>query len=370
VQEYLRKSHQQTEFPSREKRREHYDTLAAAYRSLTAEEVGGVVEFALGVWSQGKTDLCEEILLYLTCLTPAGLSGHHGDLIERGILFPYEIYRGADATSRDALLALFPDAEREAGDAPLNPLMGALAWIGDRVVQKRFAEWQAYPPRWAGEVATEPSLFAQVAGWELELPAARRDLWEPHCFQLLSPKVGTALANQPVVANVPRVDICAWCGDWLATLLDIHCLAPELEHMAELGERLRVIFCRNCTAHGPTFAEVAVDGEAHWSAHNQPPAEAPGHHRAPFPEGRLILGPRRVTPYEAHVLLLSDGLSQLGGYPSWEHDAAYPQCPSCQRTMPFVGQVDVSDLGTDQEGIYYAFICLDCRVTASTFQTR
>jgi hypothetical protein len=369
VQEYLRKSHQQTRFASRESRREHYETLAAAYRSLSSPEIAGLAEFAVAACAKGKSDLGEEILLYLACLTPAGLSGHHDKLLEHGILYPYEMYRGADATTRDALVSRFPDADGEAGDVPLNLLMGALAWIGDTVVQQRFADWQTKPPRWAGEVATEPKLFAQVAGWELELPAARRNLYEPHSFQLVSPKPGTALANQPVSANVPRVDICAWCGDWLATLLDIHGLAPELEYLVDLGERLRVIFCRNCTAHGPTFAEVSVDGEARWSAHNQRPAGT-GDGPAPFPEGRLVLGTRRATPYEAHVLVLSDGLSQLGGYPSWEHDAAYPTCPSCRRTMPFVGQVDVSDLGTDQEGIYYAFICLDCSLTATTFQTR
>ena len=371
MQEFLRKSHQQTHFSSLEKRREHYEKLAAAYRSLSPEEVANVVEFALGAWDGGKRDLCEEILLYLACLTPAGLAGHHGGLVRRQIVYPSEIYRGADAAVRDALLEAFPRSGvgAEPGPMSLNLLMGALAWIGDHRVQRVFAGWQLEPPHWAGHVATEPALFAQVAGWELQLPGSRRELCEPTCYELVAARPGLALANQPVSANIPRVDICAWCGDWLATLLDIHCQAPELEYLADLGERLRVLFCRNCTVRAPTFAEVTFDGEARWSALNQLPEEGPGHRRD-FPEGHLVLGPRRATPFEAHVLILTDGLSQIGGYPSWEHDAAYPECPSCQRAMPFIGQVDVSDLGTPEEGIYYAFLCRDCSLTAATFQTR
>jgi hypothetical protein len=369
VQDFLRKSHQQTRFASREKRREHYERLAAAYRSLNSEEVANVVAFALEAWDQGKRDLCEEVLLYLACLTPAGLAGHHGGLVQRQIVYPSEIYRGADAAARDALLEAFLGPGMEAGPLSLNLLMGALAWIGDYAVQQVFTRWQLDPPAWAGRVATEPALFAQVAGWELVMPGARRELCEPTCFQLVDARPGLALANQPVSVNIPRVDICAWCGDWLATLMDIHCQAPELEHLAGVGERLRVLFCRNCTVRAPTFGEVTFDGESRWSAFNELPEDGPGHRRD-FPEGHLVLGPRRATPYEAHVLILSDGLSQIGGHPSWEHDAAYPECPSCHRTMPFVGQVDVSDLGTPEEGIYYAFLCRQCSVTAATFQTR
>lgn len=369
VQEFLRKSHhQQTRFPTREKRRDHYDKLAAAYRSLGPEEAASLVDFALESWDLGKRDLCEEILLYLACLTAEGLAGHHAELIRRQIIYPFEIYRGADHATRDVLLSAFP----QAGDPPgvsLNLLMGALAWIGDEHVVQRFGEWQARPPHWAPLVASEPRMFAHVAGWDLQIGAPRRDLYHRHCYQLVAPRRGTALANQPASASVPRVDICAWCGDWLATLLDLHCQAPELAFLADLGERLRVPFCRNCTAHGPTFGELDAEGEAHWSTHNQRPGGLTGAHSS-FPEGHLVLGGPRTTPYEAHVLVLSDGLSQVGGHPSWEHEAEYPQCPSCRRTMTFVGQVDVSDLGPPAEGIYYAFVCSDCRLVAATYQTR
>jgi len=66
--------------------------------------------------------------------------------------------------------------------------------------------------------------------------------------------------------------------------------------------------------------------------------------------------------------LLATQYSQLGGHPAWVQDAEYPTCANCSKTMPFIGQISCEDVEPNREGIFYAFLCPDCAVTASTYQ--
>ena len=83
----------------------------------------------------------------------------------------------------------------------------------------------------------------------------------------------------------------------------------------------------------------------------------------------LGLGMARRTPFEAvgRFLLDEEGTSQLGGHPEWIQDAFYPQCPTCQQTMPFLGQAAFEDWN-DGEGVFYLFLCLSCRKAATHYQ--
>jgi hypothetical protein len=60
-------------------------------------------------------------------------------------------------------------------------------------------------------------------------------------------------------------------------------------------------------------------------------------------------------------------ISQIGGLPAWVQDSAFPKCPDCSGTMKFVAQVDNGQFPY-HEGVYYAFLCASCRVTATTYQ--
>lgn len=59
--------------------------------------------------------------------------------------------------------------------------------------------------------------------------------------------------------------------------------------------------------------------------------------------------------------------SQVGGHPSWEQDAEYPRCPSCQQRMAFIAQLSNEDFEV-AEGIYYAFLCRPCQTAATHYQ--
>jgi hypothetical protein len=70
-----------------------------------------------------------------------------------------------------------------------------------------------------------------------------------------------------------------------------------------------------------------------------------------------------------------ENLHRVGGHPTWIQSAEYPTCPSCQRLMPMLLQLD-SDLPTQDGGewlwgsggICYVFWCGSCKVSASLWQ--
>ncbi|WP_252250921.1 DUF1963 domain-containing protein [Clostridium sp. ZBS13] len=66
----------------------------------------------------------------------------------------------------------------------------------------------------------------------------------------------------------------------------------------------------------------------------------------------------------AEILLLYSILLYVG----LMSDAEYPQCPKCGEKMMFVGQVSMEDLEEYGEGIYYGFICNECKIAATGYQ--
>jgi hypothetical protein len=60
-------------------------------------------------------------------------------------------------------------------------------------------------------------------------------------------------------------------------------------------------------------------------------------------------------------------VSQIGGLPSWVQDDEYPKCPDCHAVMSFITQIDNAAFASD--GIYYGFLCSNCMMTATTYQS-
>lgn len=70
-----------------------------------------------------------------------------------------------------------------------------------------------------------------------------------------------------------------------------------------------------------------------------------------------------------------ENLNRIGGAPSWVQDSQYCKCPSCDRIMNFIGQLD-SNLPTSKGdrwlwgsgGICYLFWCDPCAISANLWQ--
>jgi hypothetical protein len=116
------------------------------------------------------------------------------------------------------------------------------------------------------------------------------------------------------------------------------------------------------------YFDVERDGSSRWGESNGNPPHLLRRYEddlmPPWPELRLVLGKKRKTPY------VNNG-SHLGGYPAWVQSPEYPQCPSCQQTMRFIGQLEpAADIGAPSsiEGIVYAFLCATCGKATTGYQ--
>jgi DNA-directed RNA polymerase subunit RPC12/RpoP len=82
-----------------------------------------------------------------------------------------------------------------------------------------------------------------------------------------------------------------------------------------------------------------------------------------------MLGLEPRSPHHATSWLSrTERFSQLGGHPTWIQDAYYSRCPDCSQRMMFVGQVSNDDVQELAEGIYYAYACDRCQVSATSYQ--
>jgi hypothetical protein len=70
----------------------------------------------------------------------------------------------------------------------------------------------------------------------------------------------------------------------------------------------------------------------------------------------------------ANQFLPGVGFSQIGGHPTWIQDAQYPPCLKCESPMLFIAQLSNEDFQEYGEGIYYIFICKECKVAATAYQ--
>jgi hypothetical protein len=354
--------------------------VAALYRELAPEDgrelAAGAAELLAGHTALDR-ELAERMLLLLACLVPDALRGVHERLAALGVFHPGELFRGAGAEARDRFLARLPEAGEE---TPL--LLSALAWIGDEVVRVRFREWSRTPPLWAVELPIPPEQHALDAAWYLEEDGVRRDLFKDECWALVPP--GEAAESPgPVRVGTPHGADCPWCGRPLVTLFDLDLTAPRLAFVGLAGTRLRIATCPHCLPYAaPILTEVDGEGQADWSPANEEPSFMPeGVERIEaLPAGALVLGERQRTALAARPFVHESGASQLGGLPAWLQEAEFPLCPECLRPMPFLAQLQLTDLkdrddlgvpgdpADPVEGMFYAFLCAGCGRAATLFQ--
>lgn len=289
-------------------------------------------------------------------------------LVAQGQFYPSHLYLSAgEETCQQVLELLHASSQGRRGH-----LLQALAWMGTEEVQAQFSAFRLHPPAWRSELFVPPENYSQEAGWELTENGGRRDLYFSTCFELIP--VEQAASFQRIVAEpTTSQECCAWCQRPLRKVLDLDLRDPRCRWVTTEGERLCLVVCTRCSFYATTYMDITLAGKARWSPLN---GEMPALlHRIPD-DGEMVelpepfgLGLARRTPFEAvgRFLLDEKGTSQLGGHPEWIQDAVYPQCPTCQQTMPFLGQVAFEDWD-DGEGVFYLFLCLPCRKAATHYQ--
>ncbi len=265
---------------------------------------------------------------------------------------------------RDRLFTVMSDTK---GTLSINHVLCALAWIGDQRVCDEFWGWENSPPRWRGQLHFGPSRHAHVAGWE-PTENGRRDLYHKTCFAIRPVKAGEN-SSESVVLLKESSGHCRWCHSRLVSLLELNLSAPEFSFLGFGGPYLPVVTCEACSCFGAVYGKVDQAGVAHWSDTNRRPNWLPGNiaswRRGPWSGVQVRLTPRRAI--HAVDWCMPVTTSQIGGLPSWVQNAEYPCCPECRKTMTFIAQLDNGHF-PGSEGIYYAFLCTNCRITATIYQ--
>lgn len=331
----------------------------ALYQQLTADQAQQMADYATERFASGEYKLAQEIWLCLAAFTQANLDAYFREWISYDDLDAYSPlpFHRAPADVRDTLLERVEvDAENR------NFILQCLAWIGDDVVVERFAHWRNSPPPWRSSLYIEPEEYAHEAGWELTAEDQRRNLYFPQCFHLEMKSTGSCEALRVVDE---RSDTCPNCALPLTNLFDVDLKATGLSD----NGRFRVVTCECCTAYSTIFGYMDSKSNAHLSAKNIPPAWLPDDvsEWRRLPVNSMRQGNLR-SPLFAADPFLPVSFSQLGGHPTWIQDAEYPLCPQCSHTMMFLAQLDYADIEQYGEGMIYAFICPECRTTATSYQ--
>lgn len=334
-------------------------SLESLYEMLTLPQAERLMAVAVRCLRSGESQKARSITRLLAAFTIYPLDPLLNVWLEADQYPPAFAFRSAGAAIRDRIL-------RSLRQRPVNGdhALQSAAWIGDDAVLSAFLELDSARPPWVRRLYIPPSSYARVAGWEIS-GGARRDLSLDHCFAIHP----TAPATGPVGVRVFQEGNaeCIWCDGPLVNLLHIGRDDAPYTLFGLSGSCIEVATCPLCTCFGPVFAKLDADGHGHWANANiRPPC---------LPEGtwcrsqwsQTSIKVRARGRFHAADAFLPTSMSQIGGLPAWEQDPDYPNCSECGKTMLFIAQIDEGHFPL-REGMYYAFLCTACRVTATVYQ--
>jgi hypothetical protein len=304
----------------------------------------------------------EKRALKSACETDDDISDIVEIFLEEQIYRRGVIFRGASDRVRGELMRRVHDPAL--GVVSRHHLICALAWIDHPEIVELFAAWRRAPPKWWAGSNVPVHDYTLEGGWELTPAGTRRDLCHRACHALV-PRTGAA--PSPVAVVVPLADSCAWCLHPLRALLDLDSADPACAFLGLPAPRAHVPTCVRCGMLGAVFGHLTALRA--WHAANVKPEHAakPGEDWGDL-TGELVLSPQPASPRRAASQFHPVSASQIGGHPTWIQCTEYPVCPGCGLRMTFIGQVDLEDLDDYGEGIFYAFACPGCGVSATGYQ--
>lgn len=334
-----------------------------AFQALTPAQAADLAGRAVGLLDSKAENVFEigtRILQELACFRMLPLDeALCASLVERGIFWPASIYRDAGGTVARKLAALI---EETSDTLELDHRLLSLAWTRSDEAHRQFRRWARQAPEWAALLHIPPADYLPDAGWCLDKKGVRKDLVSLQCHRLRLTK-GKGKHSIKCRAAVKKRR-CPACGGPLAHLFDFSGVTASLFQGILADAPRKVLCCLHCACYAPTFASYADDGEAEWLS----PHEACAFEFGGTPDECLReMEEERCPPFACAVEFALDDASTLGGVPMWVQYAAYPHCIRCGQVMTFLAQHDNGPLLTEV-GVYYAFFCAACRVSAVGYQ--
>jgi hypothetical protein len=334
------------------------------YAELNPKQIARMMDFAAKKLGDADVSVADDVARCLAAFTSTRLDQLLDDFVERAHFWPPIAFRKADSRFARALIDALPDSHQAA-----NQVLQCLAWIGSDEVVAFLTEADRHPPAWAKPLYVSPGKYAHVAGWELR-DGHRHELHFDDCYAVHPAGDGASVA--PCVrAMVRGTGTCQWCGRHLCKMVQLDVADSRLHFLPRIGTGLSVPTCDVCTCFtdgGPFFFAMA-DGGWEWAPQNQKPEYLPSADEEwdSSPWAEVPVSIRARSAIHAADEFLPTTFSQIGGLPTWIQDSQYPACCRCGCTMTFLAQLD-NGVFPLHEGMYYAFICHDCGVTATCYQ--
>jgi hypothetical protein len=345
-------------------------SAAELYRALTQGEAHRLVASA-------ATDpkLLRQVATHLACFAVVDLTACQARILDHGDPYPSHAFRGATEPVVHRLFGLLDGAVREGDELLLSHALSALAWTRSGRALDAMMAWHAAPPVWRNKLHWAPHQYAWVAGYAVD-DGGVRDLVRGVAMKLSPGNVGTATPPVTLFEPDPSGKLCPRCGR-PATLL----LRVDAGGRAGGSAGLRgVPTCLDCCTTGqPVFVRFQDTISWTWALSGPTPTSPltefphlPRHvgetvtlEGWDLPRTAASLAPR--SSWEAVDWCIADGISQLGGHPSWINDPVYPTCPVCSRSTMTVAQVALDDFVGPADGVFYVHSCETCAVVGVSY---
>jgi hypothetical protein len=334
--------------------------LLDCFQRLSRQDSGQLAERAL-TFLRGSRDTLEEIgsqlLQQLACFRDSPLDEPTClELIDLRIFWPASMYRDSGDAVATKLLGLIEQANQISS---LNPLLLCLAWTRSLIAKRAFQEWLSSPPTWSPILPAEPAKYAKAASWYPNLNGGPDALISAYCYRLELSGSGN---GQNVKCRGRLKKKCDGCGGPIYCLFDFSSVSDSYFEQDIADAPRRILGCLHCACFGPSFIQNR-GGETKQIVGAD---EIPGWESDTYKSVSRILHERPLPPFACAEPFAFQDCSTLGGCPSWLQDAEYPHCIECGSLMKFLAQHDNGAVG--EEGLYFAFYCATCSMTAVTYQ--
>lgn len=277
------------------------------------------------------------------------------------VFFPPELYRDADDSVQQQLIALLQDPQCHSGRA--NAVLSCLGVCGSPRAQAALQALQQNPKPWRQKLHVDPDVYAECGGWTWDASGQRQALVYPDCYAL-SPGPREDIAVQ---VATPKDGHCPHCGCGLVHILEIDGRDARLAFLNMPGP-IKLPLCPNCASMSEkTLMRYAPDAPGSFEVvgpfSDENYINADDYKK--MTERQLVLSAEKKPVYYACG---PEETSTIGGMADWIQDWQYENCPDCQRKMKQLGALVWDTVLPGSEGTLYIQHCPDCQVAAAFHQ--
>ncbi|NFG24335.1 hypothetical protein FDF11_11650 [Clostridium botulinum] len=338
-------------------------TKEEMYDILSTNDIEKLKKYAMELY-KNNNDEWEQILLHLVCFTGANIDECLKILIDDCKIYEPSLFKNA---SDDIAKLLIEKLECKDDRVSINHILISLAMIGNHRVVEAFNEWKKNEPEFSKDLYCKPYEYALEGGWILDSEGKRKNLYYKKSYGI---KEGIPKKEDSAKFFEKHNEKCQWCKRKLTSLFTIDLHNEDMAFLGFKEDKISISTCENCTCYGFIYTNIDEEGNAIWSEYNIKPEYlyVPDEVEEFNYDKEIYIDNNVKTENYAANQFLDVKFTKIGGMPTWIQDAEYPQCPKCGEKMMFVGQVSMEDLEEYGEGIYYGFICNECKIAATGYQ--